>query len=82
MKTIGIDIKHSVFDDETEAIMFVTKDIYSESFIIAIPVITFSWEVRDQRDLDDLLKFNVFGDRDKKERLVNVINEAITRLNK
>jgi hypothetical protein len=79
MKTIDIDIRHSVFENETEAIMYVTKDIYSGSFIFSIPVITFSWEVRDQRDLDDLLKFNVFGDRDKKERIVRVIKEAIAR---
>ncbi len=67
MKTIAIDIKHSVFDNETEAIMYVTKDIYSDSFIVAIPVIMFSWEVAGERDLDYLLQFNLFGDRDKKE---------------
>lgn len=78
MKTIAIDIKHSVFENETEAIMYVTKDIDSDSFIIAIPAITFSWEVRDEKDLDYLLKFNVFGDVDKKERLVQAIKQAIS----
>ncbi|MCR2820584.1 hypothetical protein [Lederbergia panacisoli] len=80
MKTIAIDIKHSVFDNETEAIMYVTKDIYSDSFIVAIPVITFSWEVADERDLDYLLRFNVFGDRDRKERLAAAIRKGIAQL--
>lgn len=77
LKTIAIDIKLSVFENETEAIMYITKDIHSDSFIIAVPVITFSYEIRDQKDYDHLLRFNVFGDIDKKERLVEAIREGI-----
>jgi hypothetical protein len=80
MKTIAIDIKHSVFENDTEAIMYVTKDNYEweDSYIIAIPVITFSWEIRNERDYDDLLNSHVFGVSNKKERLVEVIKKAIT----
>jgi hypothetical protein len=80
LKTIAVDIKHSVFENETEAIMYITKDIYSDSFIIAIPVITFSWQIwedRIEKDLEELLRFNLFGDKDKRERLVNAIKEGI-----
>ena len=41
LQTIVIDIKHSVFENKTVAIIYVTKVIYSESFIVSIPVITF-----------------------------------------
>ncbi|MCM3364300.1 hypothetical protein ACFSVM_24495 [Paenibacillus shunpengii] len=78
MKTIAIDIKHSVFENDTEAIMYITKDIYSDSYIVAVPVITFSWEVADERDLDYLLWFNLFGERDKRERLATAIKKGIT----
>ena len=77
MKTIIVDISHSVFENDTEAIMYVTNDIDSDNFIIAIPVITFSWEVSSEKDLDYLLRFNVFGDRYKRVRLVQAIKAAI-----
>lgn len=80
MRTIAFDIKHSVFDNDTEAIMYVTKDIYSESYIIAIPAITFSWDIyegHEERDYEWLLRSNVFGDPIKKEKLVKVIKKAI-----
>jgi len=77
LKTIAIDIKHSVFENETEAIMYITKDIHSDSFIVAIPSITFSCDIVDERDYDHLLRSNVFGDKDKLERLVNAIKEGI-----
>lgn len=32
LKTIASDIIDSIFDNETEAIMFVTKDIYADSY--------------------------------------------------
>lgn len=83
LKTIVIDVKESVFDNETEAILYVTKDIYSDSFIIALPAYTFSWDVREHRidqDLNELLSFNIFGDRDRREKLVGVIREGIERL--
>jgi hypothetical protein len=82
MKTIAIDIKHSVFNDETEATLYITKDIYSDSFIVSVPVITFSYQIREDRagrDYNELLKSNriPLGDPVQKERLVEVIKEAI-----
>lgn len=41
LNTKSYNIKDSVFDGETEAIMYITKDIYLDAYIVAIPVITF-----------------------------------------
>jgi uncharacterized membrane protein len=84
LKTIAVDIKHSVFENKTEAIMYITKDIYSDSFIIAIPVITFSWDIREEsqeKDYEYLLNSNVIplGDPVQKERLVTAIKEGIEK---
>ncbi|OJH16002.1 hypothetical protein BLX88_25925 [Bacillus obstructivus] len=79
LKTVAFDIKNSVFDNSTEALMYVTKDIYAERFIVAIPVITFSWDIsmeESEKDYEWLLKVNV-GDMDMKERLVKAIKKAI-----
>lgn len=82
LKTIAFDIKDSVFDVDSEAIMFVTKDIYSASFIIAIPVITLSLEIRQEhaeKDYEWLLKSNIgIGDPVRKEKLAVAIKAAIT----
>lgn len=81
LKTISIDITHSIFENDTEAIMYVTKDIYSDKFIIAIPVITFSWDIEtghEERDYNWLLRSNIgIGDPVRKENLVQAIKEAI-----
>ncbi|WP_163531454.1 hypothetical protein [Halobacillus ihumii] len=79
LKTIATDIKHSVFDNESEAIMYITKDIYSDGFIVSIPVITFSCDIATEHDYKWLLRFNLFGDLEKNKRLVNVIKEEIAK---
>lgn len=81
LKTIAFDIKDSVFDNDTEAIMYVTKDIYSDSFIVSIPVITFSCDVREghvEKDFDWIKKHVPIGDLVRKEKLVEAIKDAIT----
>ena len=47
LKTISIDITHSVFDNDIKATMYLIKDIYGDSFIVSIPVITFSFNLRE-----------------------------------
>lgn len=83
LKTIAIDITESVFENETTAFMYITKDIYSDSFIIAIPYASFSyylWENDVERNLKDLKNSTVFGDTNKTGRLVNAIREGITEI--
>jgi hypothetical protein len=61
--------------------MYVTKDIYSDSFIIAIPVITFSCDIREEhseKDYEWLRNHNLFGDLDTNKKLVEAIKEAIS----
>jgi hypothetical protein len=72
-----IDIAQSVFENETVATMYIIQDKYEDRFIVAIPVTTFSWEIREEKDYDDLLTSHVFGDCDKRERLVTAIKEGI-----
>lgn len=77
LKTMVFDIQHSVFDNDTAALMYVTKDIHADSFIISVPVVSFSWEVKTDKDLEHLEKYGVSGVRDVKEKLVEAIKEAI-----
>jgi hypothetical protein len=82
MKTIAIDIKHSVFENDTEAIMYVTKDNEEDptQYIFAIPVITFSWSAVSEEELDKYFTFNVFGNKDGQMRLVEEMKQAIRKL--
>jgi hypothetical protein len=82
IKTIAIDIRNSVFKNETEAIMYATKDneVEPAQYIFAIPVITFSWSAESEMELDKYFTFNVFGDKEKQKRLVNEMKVAIRML--
>lgn len=79
MKTIAIDIRESVFDNETEAIMYVTKDdeVEPSQYIFAIPCISFSWSAKDESELNSFFPFNLFGDKEKEKRLLNEMKKAI-----
>jgi hypothetical protein len=83
LKTVAIDITRTVFDNHFDAVLYITRDIYSDSYIISLPVLTFSWQVWDdkrERDLDDLLKVNGFiGDPVVKERFVEVVKDRLER---
>lgn len=76
LKTKWCDIKDTVFDNETEAIMYITKDIYSDSYIVAIPIIIFSWSIMDKHDYDYLRQSKVL-DSSRKEKLIQAIKKAI-----
>jgi len=83
LKTIAIDIAHTVFDNDTEAILYVTKDIYSDSFIVSIPILTFSYEIwEDNKEMgySDLLNTDVIAS-DRRERLVKAIRKGIAEFN-
>lgn len=83
LKTTWVDVTKTVFDNETEAIMYVTRDYHNDSYIISIPVITFSWMIYDEyKDYDNLLKFNLFGILERRQRLVAEIKNAISEFEK
>lgn len=79
MKTIAIDITNTVFNNDTAAMMYVTRDIYEEpvQYIFAIPVITFSWSAKNKQELETFFPFNVFGDKEKEKRLLVEMKRAI-----
>ena len=83
LKTVAIDITESVFENDWSAILYITKDIYSDSYIIAIPVVSFSYQVwfsGMERDLNDLLRYASFGHQGQRERLVTVLKEGIAAI--
>lgn len=72
-----MNIRESVFDNETEAMLYVFKDTEGEgSFIFSLPIYTFSWEVESERDLEHLLNFN-FLTKERREKLIEVMKEMI-----
>ena len=81
IKTIAYDITRSVFDNDTKAIMYVTWDFYSDSYIVAIPVISFSSSIPQERrklyDLDWLRQYVPIIRKERKEKLIEAIKEAI-----
>lgn len=80
LRTIAFDIRHSVFENKTEAIMYITNDIHSDSFIIAIPVISFSVDIVDgqeKQDYDWIKSHAPIGDPVQKEKLIDEIKKAI-----
>ena len=83
LNTVAIDITESVFENESAAMLYITKDIYSDSYIIAIPVESFSYQVwfsDIERDLNDLLRYASFGHRGQRERLIAAIKEGIVAI--
>ncbi|HZH58262.1 MAG TPA: hypothetical protein VEY70_01505 [Metabacillus sp.] len=79
MRTIAIDISKTVFGNETEAVMYVTKDdeVEPSQYIFAVPVITFSWSAKDEKELDSFFPVHVFGDKEKEKRLLKEMKKAI-----
>lgn len=73
METIAIDISESVFNKDTEAILYVTKDdeVEPAQYIFAIPVITFSWCAYDEKDLESFFPHSILGNKDKENKLLN-----------
>ncbi|AXI07505.1 hypothetical protein CV093_00095 [Oceanobacillus sp. 143] len=75
-----IDITDSVYEGIETTMMYITKDIYFDSYIIAIPSNAFAWTIASNIDYELLLKSHVFGDPKIKERLVQAIKEGITEI--
>jgi hypothetical protein len=81
MKTIAIDIKEKVFNNDTEAIMYVTKDNegVDPTYVFAIPVISFSWQAENEKQLERFFPMNIFGDKEREKRLLHEMKASIKR---
>lgn len=79
MKSIAIDISRSVFNNDTEAIMYVTEDneVEPNVYIFAIPVISFSWSAKSEDELERFYPYNVFGDKRREQLLLNAMKRAL-----
>ena len=81
LKTIAIDIRESVFENDTEGILYITKDIYSDSYIISVPVWSFSailsYESETEVERDYKWIKEHFPSFQHRENLVQAIKEAI-----
>lgn len=83
LRTVAIDIRESVFENDMEGILYITKDIYSDSYIISVPAWSFSAILsyesasRTENDYKWIQEhFPVFHQR---ENLVQAIKEAIEK---
>lgn len=82
LKAVAVDIKESVFDNETEAIMYAVRDIYSfdTEIIFSIPVCTFSVAIKEEfyeKDLEQVFKWENLFQPDRKEKLKNEMKKII-----
>lgn len=83
LKTIAIDIRESVFENDNEGILYITKDIYSDSYIISVPVWSFSsivsYESASRTENDYKWIQEHFPSFHHRENLVQAIKEAIEK---
>lgn len=81
IKTIVYDVTDSVFDRCREGFLYITKDnLYSESYIISVPVIHFVYTIKEKSEADYQQLLHDEGrvpDRIIRENLVKVIREAV-----
>ena len=83
LKTIAIDIRESVFENNSEGILYITKDIYSDNYIISVPVFSFSSSVSYESETHAEHDYkwiknhfpNIGGDY--RENLVQAVKEGI-----
>ncbi|EFV75060.1 hypothetical protein E4O93_13345 [Diaphorobacter sp. DS2] len=82
MKTITLNLRESVFNNEAEAKMYVTKDEEIEPvlYVFSIPMLTFSWSAHDETDLDSFYPVSVFGDQQKDQKLLIEMKHALELL--
>lgn len=80
MEVKTFDLQHSVFDNETEAILYVIKDQeeIDDLYVLSLPVYTFSVCVKSVEELEDFWSgYNLFGDPVKSEKFLNAMKDAI-----
>ena len=81
MKTIAVDISRTVFNNDTEAMLYVTEDNQGEpnQYVFAIPVITFAWGAIDEKELESFFPWGLFEDKEKEEKLLNEMKVALKK---
>lgn len=80
MRAKAIDIRHSVFENETEAILYVIKDTEEQEdiYVFSIPIYTFSVSVKNEKELDDFMKIeNLFRNIERREKLIEIMKREM-----
>ena len=78
LKTIDIEITESVFEFEQVGFMYITFMPHSESYIIAIPSINFSCNIKSEEDYTYIRELNIaFKEPSKRILLIQAIKEGI-----
>jgi len=81
LKTIAIDITYSIFEGEKLAILYITNDSDSLSYIVAVPTIHLVkqiWDGNEESGYDSLLQSDIgINHPAQKEKLVEIIKQAI-----
>lgn len=82
MKTITLNLRESVFNNEAEVKMYVTRDeeIEPALYIFSIPMLTLSWSAHDETDLESFYPVSVFGDQRKDQKLLIEMKHALELL--
>lgn len=76
--TMSYHMQHIISDG---AIMYVTKDIFNDSYVVAIPYINFCAHIFDNYDLERLLKYNILRDYKKQQEMIQIIKQAMSDFN-
>lgn len=76
VETIVYDVTISVFDRCKEGFLYLTKD--EDCFIVSVPVINFSYTIKDESDYQRLLKDDkLIADRIVRENITKVVRLAV-----
>ena len=80
MRVKAIDLRKSVFQNETEAMLYVIKDVHEaeDTFVFSIPLYTFSVVVKNEKELDEFMKWdNLFRNIERREKLIEMMKREI-----
>ena len=80
MRVKAIDLRKSVFQNETEAMLYVIKDVHEaeDTFVFSIPLYTFSVVVKNEKELDEFMKWdNLFRNMERREKLIEIMKREI-----
>ncbi|MEZ7173758.1 hypothetical protein [Sporosarcina sp. OR05] len=82
LQGIVVDIQHSVFENQLEALMYVVKDVYAADtkFIFSIPAFTFSIAIEEENynwHLEEQFRLESLFQPERKEKLKEEMRRII-----
>lgn len=80
LRTVALDIQHTVFNNDTVGILYLTKDIHDDSYIISLPIFSFSARIREthvETDCEWIYENIPSMGKKYREKLIEVIKQTI-----